>query len=214
MKRVNLATEPRSATGTGPNRRLRIEGKVPAVVYGGNGETEKLSIDGRTFGRYVAGKSAGNVIFSLGTADGTSDDSKLAVAREIQRDPLSRRILHVDFFRVRMDVEAEFELPLRLNGVPIGVREGGILETHLYTLAVRCLPGKLPNHLDLDVTSVKILTSLHASDVPLPEGITLVTEGEETVLTVLPPKTEVVATPTAEAVQPEVITKKKAEDAK
>jgi large subunit ribosomal protein L25 len=140
-------------------------------------------------------------------------DENVAIIREIQRDPVTRQILHVDFYRIRMDVENDFEVPVHTIGIPAGVREGGILETLRHMIEICCLPTLLPKSIDIDVTGMKINQSFHARDLTLPEGVALVTDSEEVIFNILPPKEQVVVAPVEgeEVAQPEVITKKKEE---
>lgn len=214
MERVAIKIEPRSGTGKGPNRRLRAQGKIPAVIYGPGIEPQKVALDAHDFGVVLqnAGTSA---MFALVSKNGESGEERLAVIREIQRDPVTRRILHVDLYQVRMDVESDFEVPVHHVGIPIGVREGGILETHRHVVEVRCTPAVLPKSIEADLSNLKINHAFHAGDLKLPEGVKLITDPEEVLFSILPPKDYVEPTPSAEGeepAQPEVIGRKKAEE--
>jgi large subunit ribosomal protein L25 len=214
MERVAIKIEPRSGTGKGPNRKLRAKGKIPAVIYGPGVEPEKVALDAHEFG-IVLQRAGSSAMFALVPANGQAAEERLAVIREIQRDPVTRRILHVDLYQVQMNVEADFEVPVHHVGNPIGVREGGILETHRHTVEIRCMPGVLPNFIEADLTNLKINHAFHAGELKLPEGVKLVTDPEEVLFSILPPKDYVEPTPTAEGeepAQPEVIGRKKAEE--
>ena len=215
MKKVAVAAQRRIETGKGPNRRLRASGQIPAVLYGVGTAPEKLSLDAHDFGKILVSAQSGNVLLAVNVSgQSVSGDDNVAIVREVQRDPLTRRVMHVDLYRIRMDVENTFEVPVHASGTPVGVREGGILETHRYTVELRCLPTALPQVLNVDLTNLKINSAFHAGDVALPEGVKLVTAPEEVIYTVLPPKVEAEPTPAVpgeEVAQPEVIGKKKAE---
>ncbi|MGB9692110.1 MAG: 50S ribosomal protein L25 [Candidatus Sumerlaeaceae bacterium] len=215
MERVAIKFEPRAATGKGPNRKLRAKGKIPAVIYGSGIEPQKVALDAHEFG-IVLQKAGSSAMFALVANEGPSKEERLAVIREIQRDPVTRRILHVDLYQVRMDVEADFEVPVHHVGVPVGVREGGILETHRHVVEVRCRPDMLPKFIEADLTNLKINHAFHAGELKLPEGLKLVTDPEEVLFSILPPKDYVEPTPAApgeeEMAQPEVIGRKKAEE--
>ena len=216
MERVTIQYEPRAATGKGPNRQLRLKGRIPAVIYGPGIMPEKISLDSHDFGVLLQ-KVGSSSMFALQPTSSaqSSADERLAVIREIQRDPVTRRILHVDLYQVRLDVEADFEVPVHHLGVPIGVREGGILESHRHMVEVRCIPALLPKVIEADVTNLKINHAFHAGDLVLPEGLKLITDPEEVLFSVLPPKDYVEPTPAAEGeeiAQPEVITRKKEEE--
>lgn len=207
MQQIELAAEPRTETGKGPNYRLRAAGRIPAVIYGAGQEPEKVSISYREFERVMKTPDVASAIINV-TGIGSPTT---AVLREVQRDPVTRRYLHVDLFRVRMDVEGVFDVSVHGEGNPIGVREGGILETHLRTVQVRCLPANLPTGLHLDISGLKINASAHASDLQLPAGVTLVTEPTEVLFTVVLPQSGAITAAEGESGQPEVVGKKKEE---
>jgi large subunit ribosomal protein L25 len=218
MKRIDLSVARREDCGKGPNRRLRAEGRIPAVLYGAGGEPEKVSLDAHTFMKIFSAAGSENSLLNIKYADGAaSSDESVAVLRELQRDPVTRRPLHADLYRIRMDVENEFDIPVHGTGLPAGVKAGGILETHAYHIRVRCLPANIPTAFDVDLTELQINHAYHASDLPVPDGVTLVTDPEAVVFTVLPPKKEAEPTPAegdaaaAAPAQPELITKKKEE---
>lgn len=216
MERVTITYEPRTATGKGPNRQLRAQGKIPAVIYGPGIEPEKVALSAHEFAVTLQ-KVGSSAMFALVASNGepASSEERLAVIREIQRDPVTRRILHVDLYQVRLDVEADFEIPVHHVGAPIGVKEGGILETHRHMVEVRCVPAVLPKFLEADLSNLKINHSFYAGDLVLPEGVKLVTDPEEVLFSILPPKDYVEPTPAAEGeevAQPEVISRKKEEE--
>lgn len=218
MERIKLPVERREKTGKGPNRRLRAAGRVPAVLYGAVGQPEKLSVNAHDFQQMLSQGRGENALLDIVYPEATdAGDTNVAVIREVQRDPLTRQLVHVDFYRIRMDVENDFEVAVRAHGSPHGVREGGILETHLYHVTVRCLPNNLPSALDVDISAMGINSALHVSDLPVPPGVKVLTDPETVVFTVLPPKKEAaVVAPVegaAEPAQPEVIGKKKEEEA-
>src|SRR5690606_16221180 len=124
-----LSVTERSETGKGPNRRLRAQGLVPAVLYGTDQEPQMLTLNFRELGKALSKPNAETNLFNL-TGDAIKKETTV-ILREIQRDPLTRRFLHVDLLTVALDKEADFEVPIHSKGTPIGVREGGILETHL-----------------------------------------------------------------------------------
>ena len=216
MQRMDIEVTPRTATGKGPNRQLRMAGRVPAVVYG-QGDPEKVALDYREFAKSVSGAAAENVILNLNFKEGKSvSEINTAIAREIQRDPVTRRILHVDLYRLRMDVENDFEVPIHPVGAPVGVKEGGILETLNRSISIRCLPTALPASIEVEIAGLRINSSIHVSDIKVPEGVTVLSDPETVLFTVVPPKAE--AAPAAavegeEPAQPEVIGKKKEDEA-
>lgn len=214
MKRYDLNIAGREQTGKGPNYRLRQEGRIPAVLYGTGSEASKVSVEYRQFERLINIQHGANALLDLKDDKGTT--TGIAIIREIQRDPVTRRFLHIDLYNIRMDQENDFEVAVHGTGVPIGVREGGILETHVRMVTVHCLPTNIPNAFDVDLTNLKLNHSLHVSDLTLPEGVALVTHGEEVLFTVIALRAEKAAAETAATdapATPEVIGKKKPEEA-
>lgn len=186
MELDTISVSGRSETGKGPNRRLRQQGLVPAVIYGSNSEPVMVTINYRELEKLLSKPNADTNLFRL---DGEGAGGDTVVFREIQRDPVTRRFLHVDLARVRMDQEAEFEVPIHSTGTPIGVREGGVMETHLRSILVRCLPGNLPEELVVDIAGLQITHAFHVRDVVLPDTLSLVTDPEELLFAVHPPRT-------------------------
>ena len=187
MEIDTLTVSPRSETGKGPNRRLRATGNIPAVVYGTGKEPVMVTLNYRELDKALSKPNAETNLFNLqGDVIG---DNVTTVLREIQRDPLTRRYLHIDLLRVRMDQEAEFEVPIRTAGTPVGVREGGVMETHLRSILVRCLPADLPEEIIVDIAGVQINQSFHVKDVQLGDKLSLVTDPEETLFAVHAPRT-------------------------
>lgn len=206
-----LTVTGRTETGKGPNRQLRATGLVPAIIYGTGHEPQMVSLNYRELEKAMSRANAETNLFHL--AGEAAGNNVTVVIRELQRDPLTRRYLHVDLLHVRMDQEAEFEVPIHPVGTPVGVREGGLLETHLRMIVVRCLPGNLPESIDVDISALPINESMHVSDIKVPENVTIVTEPGETLFAVHVMRgaaTEEVETETPS--QPEVIGKPAAED--
>lgn len=213
MEIDTLTVSPRSETGKGPNRRLRAEGLVPGVIYG-TGETPiMVSLNFRELEKALAKPNAETNLFKLAGDSSVAGNNVTTVLREIQRDPLSRRFLHVDLMRVRMDQAADFEVPIHPTGTPIGVREGGVMETHLRIITVSCLPADLPEEILVDIKHLKTGETLHVRDVQLPSTLTLVTEPDETLFAVHGARAAEVTTDGEAPAQPEVIGKP-AEEAK
>lgn len=205
MKRFDLAVAAREGNGKGPSRQLRFAGRIPGVIYGA-GEPQKVSLDYREFERLIKGGAEKALLDLRDSASG------VAILREIQRDPVTRRYLHVDLYSIRMDQETVFEVAVQASGIPVGVREGGILETHLRTVSVRCMPANLPTMFEVDIVGLKSGDTLHVRDLPLPDGVTIVTDPVEVLFTVTTVRGEKTAEAAEGAAQPEVIGKKKEDD--
>lgn len=183
---VTLKAERRDDTGKGAARKLRASGKLPAVVYGADGETVPLTLDYHDAEHLFYSISVENTIVNL-DMEGESVPVP-SLIREIQTHPYKPEVLHVDFLRVQEGVEVELEIPIHLEGTPVGVKdEGGVLEQTIYMLPIRCLPNAIPEYVEANVTELDIHDSLHVGDLVLPEGVTILLDLERTVCSVQAP---------------------------
>ena len=213
MASEQLSASARDIGGKGVARKLRSEGRIPAVVYGHGREPQPLSINSRELDRLLDHIAAEATVIDLDI------DGKPArtLIREIQRHPFKRQILHVDFQELVAGEKISVRLPIILVGVPDGVRlDGGILDQTMRELEVEVDPSNIPNHVDIDVTKLTIGSSIHVRDITLPEGVEVLDDGDASVCVVSAPRAavEAVATEETEAVaaEPEVIRAKKPEE--
>jgi large subunit ribosomal protein L25 len=212
MASANLSVTARDNSGKGVARSLRKEGRVPAVIYGHGREPKSLSINTRDLEKLLEHISAENTVIDL-DVDGTSSRTLI---REIQRHPFKRQILHVDFQELVAGEKVIVRVPVILIGVPDGVRmDGGILDQTMRELEVEVDPANIPNHIEVDVTKMVIGSSLHVSDITLPEGVEVVADEDASVAVVSAPRAAVEAAASEEAAagaEPEVIRAKKPEE--
>lgn len=180
---VTLKAARREESGKGVARKLRQEGKVPAVVYGAGEEALSLTLDTHDVSVLFHSISVENTIVNL-EVEG-HPVALPTLVREVQTHPFRPDILHVDFLRVQTGVEVELDVPLHLEGTPAGVRdEGGVLEQGIHELPVRCVPSAIPEAFVVDVSGLGIGDSLHISDVPVAEGVTILRDLELTICSV------------------------------
>jgi large subunit ribosomal protein L25 len=214
MPVIPLTGARRESLGKGGARKTRAAGKIPAVIYGHGQAAIPVAIGAREFELALRHHKGGNPIVNLAVEGG----EYTALIREVQYDPLSREIVHLDFQHISLTETVEVRVPLHLTGLPVGVKDGGgILENILRDIEVRCLPTAIPGAIELDVSALNIGDSIHVRDVRVPD-VTVLTDPDATIATVVPPTVmeekpveEVAAT--AEAVaEPEVITKGKKEE--
>jgi large subunit ribosomal protein L25 len=213
MASEQLSASARDLGGKGVARKLRSEGRIPAVVYGHGREPQPLSINSRELDRLLDHIAAEATVIDLDI------DGKPArtLIREIQRHPFKRQILHVDFQELVAGEKISVRLPIILVGVPDGVRlDGGILDQTMRELEVEVDPSNIPNHVDIDVTKLTIGSSIHVREITLPEGVEVLDDGDASVCVVSAPRAavEAVASEETEAVaaEPEVIRAKKPEE--
>jgi large subunit ribosomal protein L25 len=212
MASANLSVSTRDESGKGSARSLRKSGRVPAVIYGHGREPQTLSINTRDLEKLLEHISAENTVIDL-DLDGKSSRTLI---REIQRHPFKRQILHVDFQELVAGEKVIVRVPVILIGVPDGVRmDGGILDQTMRELEVEVDPANIPNHIEVDVTKMVIGSSLHVSDITLPEGVEVVAEEDASVAVVSAPRAAVEAAATEEVAagaEPEVIRAKKPDE--
>ena len=214
MKTIELAVEKRSTIGKNEARRNRAGGKIPAVVYGAGKPNVPITVDRKELSDVFREGAGENAIFLLKLAG--SDQSRHAMIREMQRDPVSRKPLHIDFVRVLMDVKITINVPIEIVGVAKGVKtDQGILDVVTREIEIECLPGNIPAHLPVDVSELAIGDAIRVSELKVPDGVAIVDNPEKVVVHVTHPTREeepaaAAAEGAAEPTEPEVLKKGKA----
>jgi large subunit ribosomal protein L25 len=212
MDMNELTIRRREEAGKGPARRLRRAGRVPAILYGGASPI-KVSADPLDIFRIIHGREGSTQLLKV-TLEGTPG-AKMAIIRDMQFDPVSEDLLHVDLQEVAMDRAIQVSVAIHHVGEAVGVKETfGILEMILREVQVSCLPGSIPPFLEVDVSSLKIGDVLTVKDLRAPEGVKILNDPNQAVVTVAPPAAEEIAAPVAAAVEavpaePEVLTERK-----
>jgi len=205
---ATLKARLREGTGKGVARKLRASGEIPAVAYGHGMEGRPLSVNAHELELLLSTINPENTIIELNV---TGAKPSQALIREVQRHPSRPQILHVDFFQVRAGEKLHVEVPIRLHGVPVGVRdEGGVLQEVLRELTVECLPKDIPASIDIDIDQLGLGESIHVSDVTI-ENAEILNDAELVICSVNVPSTVVLSeaeeTAAAEAAEgePELI---------
>ncbi len=220
MEKRELVIRHRQGIGKGNAKRLRRAGQVPAILYGGAAPVN-VAVAPRDIYRLIHGHEGSTQLLSV-AFEGTSD-SRMAIIRALQYDPVSEDLIHVDLQEVAMDRAIQVSVAVHHVGEAIGVKETfGILEMILREVQVSCLPGNIPDALEADVSSLKIGDVLTVKDLKAPEGVRILNDANQAVATVAPPAAEEAATPVAEAAEaaaaapaePEVLTERKPKDEK
>lgn len=184
-----LSALKREGTGKGVARKLRQGGRVPAVLYGRDLDSVHLSVDEGEAERLFHSISVDNTIVEL-QVDGEKDSFQTLV-REIQVHPWKATLIHIDFLRVQAGVAVEMDVPVRLIGVPAGVKlDGGNLEQIIHDLPIRCIPSKIPESIEVDVTGLGLNDVLHVSDIDVGEGVEVRIAPERTICSVAMPRAE------------------------
>src|SRR5436190_9642440 len=163
MAEVTLEVSNRDDAGKGVARKLRQQGLIPAVVYGGHRDPAKIVVDRKAVAELIQKSEHGVRSIFLLKMTGT-DQQRHAMIKDIQIDPISRKMTHIDFVRVLMDEVVRTTVPVHINGTAIGVKEGGILDWQVRELHVECLPNAIPDSIEVDTSSLGIHKYFHVSD--------------------------------------------------
>ena len=201
----------RSESGKGASRKIRMAGSIPGVIYGHGRQPQSLTVNARETERLLTQIAAGSTVIELNL----NNTVARTLIREIQRHPFKRNILHIDFQELVAGETVEVRCPIVYVGTADGVRnEGGILDQIMHELLIEVDPSSIPNHIDVDISALKVGQSLHVSDLKVPAGIKIADEGTLTVCVVQQPKQAQEPVADAAAAEPEVLRQKKAEEDK
>lgn len=196
MAELSLEVSRREAGGKGPAGRLRREGRIPAVVYGGHRETIPITVDHKAVSELIQKSEHGiRSIFVLKMAG--TDQQRHAMIKDIQVDPISRKVMHIDFVRVLMDEVIRTTVPVHINGTAAGVKEGGLLDFQVRELHVECLPNAIPDKVDIDISPLGMHQYFRISDLTVPSDVKVLDDPDRVVVGVTHARAEVVAVPEA-----------------
>ena len=221
MAEIVLNAEGRTERGKNAARRLRVKGLIPAVVYGGKDEAVSVAVDPKVLQRVLRSETGRNTILKL---DIGGQGQTSAILKQWQVDPVKENFLHADFYRIAMDVALRVKVPVAVKGESRGVKvDGGILELIMRAIEVECLPGDIPERIEVDVTDLGINDALRISDVPVHAKIKIMEDADQVVVHVISVKEEAApaagAAPAAEGeaaapggTEPEVLKKGKKEE--
>ena len=176
MSQVVLAARDRQGKGSGESRKIRRMGRIPGVLYGRSGKAISIDLDAKDFSNSIKNISESTIVkVEIG---GKSYD---AFVKDTQRNIIDGNILHVDFYEVESDTLLRARVSIHLNGNPIGVREGGVLEFPLHEIDVECFPRDLPERIDVDISGLGANQSIHVRDLSLSGAIRVVTPADQVV---------------------------------
>jgi large subunit ribosomal protein L25 len=186
MATVSLSANSRDVTGKGAARTLRSQGQVPAVIYGHGRDPQPLSLNARDLDKMLSHIQAESTVIEVSVS---GQAAAKTLIREIQRHPIKRQILHVDFQALVAGEKVTVSIPIVLTGVPEGVRlEGGVLDQTLREIEIEVDPSSIPDHIEYDVTNMVIGDSVHISDLKVPEGVEVLDDPETSVAVLAAPR--------------------------
>jgi large subunit ribosomal protein L25 len=219
MSEIVVTAKSRDSRGKNEARRLRREGLIPGVVYGGKGENVAVAVDPKALQKVLRSEAGRNTILKLDIA-GTGSTN--AILKSWQVDPIRDHFLHADFYRIAMDVAIRVTVPIQVRGEARGVKvDAGILELIMRAVEVECLPGDIPERIELDVSDLGLNGSLRVSDLPVSAKVKILEAPDQVVVHVISVKEEAAPTPGAAPVEaeaaaapsePEVVKKGKKEE--
>ena len=215
MAFVKLEGVVRPGAGKGVARRLRAAQQIPAIVYGGSDGPVPVAVKQKDLAALLAAQGRGNVIVHLSLAGGDGGAVRTVLLKDVQINPVRGGVLHADFLEISLERKIRVEVPLELDGVPVGKAKGGLVEWHLREVAVECLPLAIPQAIRVDVSPLDLGDALHVSDLSVPEGVRVLGDGGRAVVAVTAPAAEEEAAPAvAEAApaEPEVLTKREGKE--
>jgi large subunit ribosomal protein L25 len=186
MERQTLTAEKREGAGKGVARSLRRTGSTPAVIYRENKSTP-LKLNSKELQKFIRDTKGDQVLVNIKLDGG----NKVALLKDFQTDPVNGELLHADFFEVSLKEKVRVAVHITLTGEPIGIkRDKGILQYGTREIEVECLPDDIPGHLDLDISEMEIGDSRHVMEIDIPKGVTLLSDPDDLVITVVAPKVE------------------------
>ena len=194
MSKVILQAKNRQKGGSAESRRIRRGGRIPAVIYGRSGKAVSIDLDASEFLKGTKGISESTIVKV--DVDGKAYE---AFVKATQRNIIDGNVLHIDFYEVESGVALRAKVSVILNGNPIGVREGGMLENPLHEIEVECFPKDLPERIELDISGLKANQSIHVRDIPLAEGVKLISNPDQVVALVKFAKAEAAAATATDA---------------
>jgi large subunit ribosomal protein L25 len=212
MASITVQAEERQEVGKGPNRRLRTQGKIPAVLYGQGLETLSVSVESREVDQILCSETGHNTIFKLQVGSNSTD----VLIRDYQLDPVKGTLLHADFQAVALDKKMTFAVPVQTTGTASGVTAGGVLDIALREIELECFPSDVPDHVPVDVTELEIGDSVRVEALQIDlSKISVLSDPDLVILSVVPPHVEEepeVIPEEEELEEPELIKKGKAEE--
>jgi large subunit ribosomal protein L25 len=183
MEQRFLTIETRDKLGKNACRKLREKARVPAVVYGKGMESVSVAVDLKELETAIAGEGGINHLITL--KGGGSLDGKLVIVSDLTRHCLKDRMLHVDLHKISLQEKVKVKVPVSIMTIAKGVKEGGLQDIVMHEIEIECLPGKIPEHIELDVSDLGIGESMHVADLQLPAGLKALDEPSVTIVNIL-----------------------------
>ena len=193
MAQSVLNVKRRVRMGKSGSKAIRKEGKIPAVLYGKGSEPESIVVNPAELKEALSTDAGENTLLEMHISDweGGNETTKLSLLRDVQMDYLKNKSIHLDFLELDMKQTFSVKIPVKIKGIPIGVREEkGMLEEIVREVEIECLPSDIPNEFVIDVTDLHITESIHVKDLEVSDKVTILDDPGSTIVTVLAPRVE------------------------
>lgn len=184
MEALELRANIRTESGKGPARRLRAEGLVPAVLYGSGSESTMLTVNAADLIQIIRAEKGESGFIKIVIDEGGKKSERISVLKELQTNTVTKKIVHADFYEIRMDRKLTRDVPIHVVGSSIGVDKGGELKQFKRDVKLSCVPGLMPRHVDVDVTEMMIGDTVRVGDLKLADGIEVLDAGNMSIVTV------------------------------
>jgi large subunit ribosomal protein L25 len=199
LETLEIQVEPREVGSKRQARRIRRDGKIPGVFYGPKSPPVPLELNKREFSSRVAGLEGSHLVRLKSASTALAD--RVALVKEMQYHPITGEVIHTDLYEVDLTARIQVRVPLHFVGKAAGVVRGGILQPIVREIEVECLPLDIPEFFNVEVSALDIGDSIHIEELPMPEGVTVVSESNLALVAVVPPTVEEAPTPTAAPVE-------------
>ena len=187
MQKIQLQANVRKEINKGATKALRKQECIPAVLYGHGIKTLNLAVEQKKFEQVVKKMHGENILISLSIDDNGSSKQETVMIRNIQYHPVSDELLHIDFYKIRLDEKITTRINIVLTGDAPGVKEGGVLDHSIRDVEVSCLPDKIPGHFEVDVAQLEIGSSIHLRDLKIPEDVEVLADPDQAIVSIVPP---------------------------
>lgn len=191
MAQSTLEVKIRKRMGKSGAREIRKEGNIPGILYGKSTDPIPVVVNPSALKEALSTEAGENTLLEMSIKDGSEETKRLSLLREVQYDFITSKPIHFDFQALDMTKTITVDVPVHITGRAKGVKEGGILEEVMRDIPVECLPKNIPNSFEIDVTELDIGDSIHVSTLKVSDDINILSEDEETIVTVLAPKMEI-----------------------
>jgi len=187
MQKIQLQANVRKEISKGATKALRKQECIPAVLYGHGIKTLNLAVEQKNFEQVVKKMHGENILISLSIDDNGSSKQETVMVRGIQYHPVSDELLHIDFYKIRLDEKITTRINIVLTGDAPGAKEGGVLDHSIRDVEVSCLPDKIPGHFEVDVTQLEIGSSIHVRDLKISEDVEVLADPDQAIVSIVPP---------------------------